>query len=60
MMKQFCFRLRNKSYLYLNFSHNWEMIMFLSEQLCLQLFAYLLDRFQINRVEWLGASCLYL
>ena len=46
MMKQSRFRLRNKSYLYLNFTHNWEMIVFLSEQLYLQLFKYLLDRFQ--------------
>ena len=46
MMKQSSrFRLRNKSYLYLNCSHNWEMIMFLLEQL----FEYLLHRFQIKQ-----------
>ena len=49
MMKPSRFRLRNKSCLYLNYSHNQEMIMSLSEQLFLQLFQYLLHRFQIKQ-----------
>ena len=51
MMKPSRFRLRNKSCLYLNYSHNQEMIMFLSEQLFLQLFQYLLHRFQIKQIS---------
>ena len=49
MMKPSRFRLRNKSCLYLNYSHNQEMIMFLSEQLFLQFFQYLLHRSQIKQ-----------
>ena len=50
MMKQSSrFRLRNKSCFYLNFSHNQEMIMFLTEQLFLQLFQYLLHRYVIKQ-----------